>query len=300
MPIPLPNLDDRTYADLVEEMRALIPRYAPEWTDHNESDPGIMLVEMFAWLAEALIYRTNRITANSERRMLALLGVPASQPDGSQLPLDEARAMAVNNVRARWRAITADDFEQLVAGQPEFGLARAKCLPELDLTATDPYTPRPGHVSVIIVPFSEDPKPVPSTEVTTAVWNFLDDRRLVTCRHHVVGPTYTDIRIEAEVVRVSQVKESDLLNRVKEHLTAFFQPLTGGPDKTGWPFGRDIYASEIYQVIEDTPGVDHVESLALLMKTTDEEWIQADNDYIVIPPNNLVCFDDSGEITIRV
>jgi hypothetical protein len=74
MPIPLPNLDDRTYADLVLEARALIPRYAPQWTDHNPSDPGITLIELFAWLTEIIIFRLNRIPETSEARFVELLG----------------------------------------------------------------------------------------------------------------------------------------------------------------------------------------------------------------------------------
>ena len=46
MPLEAPNLDDRTFTDLFEELRALIPRYAPEWTDHNLSDPGITLLQL--------------------------------------------------------------------------------------------------------------------------------------------------------------------------------------------------------------------------------------------------------------
>jgi hypothetical protein len=61
MPLPLPNLDTRRWADLVQEGRALVPRYAPEWTDHNAHDPGITLMELLAWLAEMNIYRLNQI-----------------------------------------------------------------------------------------------------------------------------------------------------------------------------------------------------------------------------------------------
>jgi hypothetical protein len=60
MPLPPLDLDTRTYADLVEEARSLIPRYAPQWTDYNASDPGITLLELFAWLVEQDIYRVNR------------------------------------------------------------------------------------------------------------------------------------------------------------------------------------------------------------------------------------------------
>jgi hypothetical protein len=43
-----PNLDDRVWADIVDEARALIPKYAPQWTDHSYSDLGITLIELFA------------------------------------------------------------------------------------------------------------------------------------------------------------------------------------------------------------------------------------------------------------
>ena len=55
MALQAPNLDDRTFQDLVREARAMIPRYCPEWTDHNLSDPGITLIELFAWMVEVLL-----------------------------------------------------------------------------------------------------------------------------------------------------------------------------------------------------------------------------------------------------
>jgi len=70
MPLELPNLDDRTYEDLVAEALRLIPNYAPEWTNYNPSDPGITLIEMFAYLTEMLLYRQNRITDDNLRTFL--------------------------------------------------------------------------------------------------------------------------------------------------------------------------------------------------------------------------------------
>lgn len=79
MAIPLLALDDRKFTDLVDELRALIPRYSQRWTDYNVSDPGIMLMELFAWLTEALLYRINRVPEASRVRLLELLGA-AFQP----------------------------------------------------------------------------------------------------------------------------------------------------------------------------------------------------------------------------
>src|SRR6266478_8653415 len=73
MPLPLPNLDTRRFDDLVAEMKALIPRNAPDWTNHNPSDPGITLIELFAFLTDMLLYRLNRVTEAQVRGFLRLL-----------------------------------------------------------------------------------------------------------------------------------------------------------------------------------------------------------------------------------
>ena len=75
MPLEPPNLDDRRFADLFEEMRSLIPRYAPEWTDHNLSDPGITMLQLFAWLGDIIIYRLNRLPERNYIEFLKLIGV---------------------------------------------------------------------------------------------------------------------------------------------------------------------------------------------------------------------------------
>ena len=75
MPLEPPNLDDRRYQDLFEEMRSLIPRYAPEWTDHSPSDPGITMLQLFAWLGEIIIYRLNRVPDRNYIKFLQLIGV---------------------------------------------------------------------------------------------------------------------------------------------------------------------------------------------------------------------------------
>ncbi|MFS0519553.1 baseplate J/gp47 family protein [Nostoc sp. UIC 10607] len=70
-----PNLDDRTWRDIVEQAKALIPVYAPEWTDHNPSDLGIALIELFAWIVEGMIYRLNRVPEKNYIEFLNLLGI---------------------------------------------------------------------------------------------------------------------------------------------------------------------------------------------------------------------------------
>ena len=69
-----PNLDDRTWQDIVAQAKALIPTYAPEWTDHSPNDPGIALIELFAWIVEGMIYRLNRVPDKNLIAFLNLIG----------------------------------------------------------------------------------------------------------------------------------------------------------------------------------------------------------------------------------
>jgi predicted phage baseplate assembly protein len=80
--VPLPEvvLDDRSFQDLVNEARRRIQRSCPEWSDHNVSDPGITLVELFAWMTEMLTYRVNRIPEKLHVALLELLGIRLDPP----------------------------------------------------------------------------------------------------------------------------------------------------------------------------------------------------------------------------
>src|SRR5262245_18843854 len=111
MPLPLPDLDNRSYRDLVEEARALIPIDAPFWTNHNPSDAGIALTELFAWLTEMLIYRSNRVPDAHYETFLKLLNGPGWTLTGD---LGTARQETILALRERYRAATCEDFENLV------------------------------------------------------------------------------------------------------------------------------------------------------------------------------------------
>src|SRR6476620_1740567 len=114
----LPKLDDRTYDDLVREVRTRIARYAPEWrpgesawTDVNDSDPGVTFAQVFAWQAEMLLYRLNRVPALNYIKFLQLVGIelqPAA-PAAAEvtLPVKSTAAAALVPVPLRTQ-LTAD------------------------------------------------------------------------------------------------------------------------------------------------------------------------------------------------
>lgn len=93
MPILPPSLDDRNFDDLVEELLARIPAHTPEWTNPRLGDPGRTLIELFAWLADTLLYRANLIPLRQRLVFLKLLGtgLRPAQPARGILSLSFAK-----------------------------------------------------------------------------------------------------------------------------------------------------------------------------------------------------------------
>jgi len=85
--LPEIQLDDRRFQDLVSEARTRITRSCPEWTEHNVSDPGITLIELFAWMTEMTIYRLNRVPDKLHVSLLELLGIRLDGPTAAQSSL---------------------------------------------------------------------------------------------------------------------------------------------------------------------------------------------------------------------
>ena len=80
MTIQIPALDDRSFDQLVREVRSRVGVHTPEWTNLNESDPGITIIELFSFLTENLLYRSNRIPEASRLKFLSMLGIALQPP----------------------------------------------------------------------------------------------------------------------------------------------------------------------------------------------------------------------------
>ena len=87
MALPAPNLDDRRFQDIVDEAKRLIPRYCPEWTNHNVADPGVALIELFAWMSEMVLFRVNQVPDRLYVKFLELVGVEPFPPSVARAEL---------------------------------------------------------------------------------------------------------------------------------------------------------------------------------------------------------------------
>lgn len=250
MPVPLPNLDMRRFDDLVAEMRTLIPHFSPEWTNHNPSDPGVTLVELLAWMTEATLYRLNRIPDQTYDQFIALLSEHKRQPGET---MEEAKRRAVQEFYEPFRVVTEDDFERAtkkVAQSINQDLKRVKIF-------TDVFN---GIVTVLIVPPTGK---VPTQALLQVIKEDLHQRKLVGTKLLVRGPAFTKVKVEVTVVPNSNTLH-ELVNReVEQAITNYVHPLHGGPDQSGWPFGRSLTTFELSGLLEGLSSVDHVEQVVL-------------------------------------
>jgi hypothetical protein len=118
VPITLPNLDNRRYPDLLNEALARIPVYTPEWTNFNKSDPGVTLIEVFAFLTENLLYRCNQIPDRNRLKFLSLLNIPLQPATAAQ------GLVTISNDKAPLQTVTLNDQLEVRAGQVPFRTTR--------------------------------------------------------------------------------------------------------------------------------------------------------------------------------
>ncbi len=177
--------------------------------------------------------------------------------------LDRVRERGPQTLKHRDRAVTYEDFEWLVR-EASSGVAKVKCLPTRDTH----LQLKPGWVTLIMVPESDDPKPLPDQQLVNEIETYLFERTssyLTTypSQINLIGPGYIQVWVDACVHFTSITEAKSIERRILDNLQQFFHPLHGGPEKNGWDFGRNVYISEVYELIENTEGVDYVDDLIL-------------------------------------
>jgi hypothetical protein len=177
--------------------------------------------------------------------------------------LDDAKLRAPQELKSKDRAVTAEDFEYLAEQTPGVRVRRAKALPLVHPQFPD--VPVPGVMTVVIVPESDAPNPLPGQSTLSIVCAHLNVHRLLTSEVYVVAPTYRKVLIEADIVVRPDADLSEVKHALDDGLTKYFSPLFGGNEGTGWDFGGTIFYSEVYRIILQTPGVSRIKDNNLII-----------------------------------
>jgi hypothetical protein len=204
--------------------------------------------------------------------------------------LAAVRVRGPQSIRHRGRAVTASDFEAM-AREASAAVGFARGIPGRNPAGQ----PEPGWVTLLIIPYSSEPRPQPTFGLREQVRTYVEARAgadiAAAQRIFVCGPDYLLIDVHATVAPIDSTEARAVENAITAALMRFFHPLSGGPDGRGWDLGRDVFLSDVASVIEGTEGVDYVKELALLMEGGIQgETVAIANDRIAI----------AGNITIKM
>ena len=210
--------------------------------------------------------------------------------DGGAEPASESDFLRFARERTRhWgAAISVADYEAL-AREATTAVIAAKAR-----AATAPNgLPRAGHVTLSIVPKSDDPMPLPSRELRRVVKHFILKRTpaTVSCDQlHIVDPNYCPVDV---VVRFTPVNVDDARatkTRIETRLRRFLHPGRGGRAGFGWRFGEDVYSADIAATVEEIRDVDYVIDIQLQSEGVPQGEIMR------VPAGAIVA---AGEITVE-
>ena len=177
-----------------------------------------------------------------------------------------ARQRAAAQLRRLDRAVTRDDYEEIARTTPGVAVQRAHAA--IGYHPSFPCMPVLGAVTVFIVPYAprEDidetwvesafvPAPMPDPGALSAVRERLESARLITSEIFVRAPRYRPIAIVAEV-EADSPDPAMLKRRIEKALMTFLDPLLGGDEGQGWPFGESIRPSALLREIQKALGHD--------------------------------------------
>jgi predicted phage baseplate assembly protein len=217
--------------------------------------------------------------------------------------LERAKIRAPGLLRARTRAVTADDFEYL-ALESSSEIARARCL-----TADTPFGNEkisPGVVRLILIPkINVIGKPVPFEQltspasVTKEVQNYLDERRLLGTRLEILPPEYVAVAVELKIKVAPGASTEAVVAEIKRKLYRFINPITGGSEATGWPFGRSLFATDVFGLVQQTAGIDYVDGVQLYIVDTKRGERRLAGSRVTVPPQGLVCSAEHEVLVIK-
>jgi len=204
----------------------------------------------------------------------------AGGADGESAKQYEVRAP--QTLRHRGRALLPADYETFAReASPAVGFARA-------IPGRDPSGRRaPGWVTLLIIPYSSEPRPIASFELREEVRRYIEANTAADLaashRIYVSPPEYLGIDVDVTLVPLNPAEAGSVEQSVLESLAAFFHPLTGGPDGTGWELGRDVFLSDVAAVLEHVAGVDYLKEIQLFVDSElQDESVEVADDRIVV------------------
>lgn len=202
--------------------------------------------------------------------------------------IEQLKMRALELLRTRDRAVTPADYEVLLR-RANFPIRRICCLP----AAAD--SSRVGQIELLLVP---EHSPL-QDELRREIEDYLEDYRLLTVRLNLREPAYLPVVVELSLIACAEVSRNQVEQEVKAKLNAFLNPITGGPNGYGWPFGRPLYTSDIYTCLRDVSNIEFIESVRLFRVEADgQRKAEAAAGRLDVPADSVI-ISGKHEVTVR-
>jgi predicted phage baseplate assembly protein len=204
-----------------------------------------------------------------------------------------AKLRAPQLLHTQNRAVTAADYEYL-ATRADIALGRVKCLQHEPgwVDSVDP-----GTVYLFVLPDVKKPEEPLTRSLLTVpaadrqqIKAFLDERRLLTSRLHVSQPEIIWVQVSLTCKIRQGINKKELEQTVKKRLYAYLNPLVGGPDKTGWPFGQDLYTYDVYTCLQGIENLLAVPEIILYQPRPDGPERLPENK-LPVPPHGVLALE---------
>jgi predicted phage baseplate assembly protein len=215
--------------------------------------------------------------------------------------LDLAKLRVPQILRTNTRAVTNEDFEYL-AVQASSKVARAKSISPGN--SADKDSPQPGTVRVLLIPAVPEREGYIDTEqldltrtVREEVSAYLDERRLLGTRMEISSPHYIHVAVEVNV-RTRKGYQQQVIADIEKSLYKYINPICGGPDGTGWPFGRSLNIPEIHTCLQGIQNIYDIEEVKLFLINPQTGERQEAPKKITVPADGVLCSHKHKVITV--
>jgi len=289
MPLQIPNLDNKTYDELMDEIISSIPKFSENWTNFNPSDPGITILELLSYVAETLLYRINRLpyqTYVNFLRMLAgvkdddlkstdsdkcpnedvdndpplrnviniLKKVDEAKKQQQEVPLYQLKKAAIDFITGRYRAVTEKDFVELAINVTRSHKDGEKG--EIKRAVVREDQDEEDIVEIIIITDTANSDQYDTLKAK--VQQFLETRKLIGTRISVKQPTYTSLKIMVLVKINIDADKDKTSKKIIESILSYLAPFKEDDDSEEWDYGRDLYVYDISNRVNKIAGVAEV------------------------------------------
>ncbi len=216
--------------------------------------------------------------------------------------VEAAQVRAPQILRSRGRAVTPEDYQAL-ATVADSRVQRARCVqPEAAAAATGPLA---GQIYLLLVPRVHLPDgPIAPDQLKIddnlreSVARYLEEYRLLSVRLDIREPEYAWVSVEVSLASNADADPERVRDDVEQRLYSFLNPVVGGPSGNGWPFGRDLYPSDVYACLQPVRGIEFIESLELYQVRSSGDRSKIDPK-LDLPVHGLVASAEH-RVTVRL